>query len=196
MFLHNCLCFCCYIVFLGIEEWSQDKERLIFWSQTEPGCTLGWISNPHPPSPNSTDQTAGWLITPPPLPSAHRWDVRLKVDGEQRGVWCYTPSYRLELRHQTAPLPPLPCCLMPFVSFRYPSTASDAIRHDGALLKTSLKMGGGSLLLWFWVIYEVLEYAYRAVALQCFCVRNIKVSKVVRAILSGQWCLTLIFNST
>lgn len=82
-----------------------------------------WFSKVRP----STNQTAGWLITAPPLPSAHRWDVRLKVDGEQHGVWYYIPSYRLEFGqrprhlcptalHDLYPSSILPLLLMPFVT--------------------------------------------------------------------------------
>lgn len=87
-------------------------ERLILWSKQRWAVHWAASATPHPP-PHSTNQTVGWLITPPPLPSAHRWDVRLKVDGEQRCVWCYTPSYRLEFGLQTARPPPHPLHLYP-----------------------------------------------------------------------------------
>lgn len=74
--------------------WSPGRDRL----NVALGRTLGFITPPN------NRPTVRWLITPPPLPSAHRWDVRLKVDGEQRGVWCCTPSYRLEFGLETAPL--------------------------------------------------------------------------------------------
>lgn len=169
LYSYTTVCVSVATLFSQVGGMESRQGEIDFLESDRAGLYFGQDQQPPPhPSPNSTDQTAGWLITPPPLPSAHRWDVRLKVDGEQHGVWCYTPSYRLELGHQTAPLAPLACCLMRFVSFRYPSTATHAICHYGALLKTPLKMGGESLLLWFWVIYEVLECAYRAVALQCF----------------------------
>lgn len=89
--------YCC-IAFSGCKNELKVK-RLILCCQTVLGHILGFITPPHP-----TNQTVGWLITPPPLPSAHRWDVRLKVDGEQHGVWCFTPSYRLDFGLETAPL--------------------------------------------------------------------------------------------
>lgn len=91
------LYYCC-VAFSGCKNELKVK-RLILCCQTVLGHTLGFITPPHP-----TNQTVGWLITPPPLPSAHRWDVRLKVDGEQHGVWCFTPSYRLDFGLETAPL--------------------------------------------------------------------------------------------
>lgn len=80
------------------------------------------------------------------------------------------------------PPPPLPCCLWQFVSFRYPSTAADAICHCRALLKTPLKTGGGSLLL--------SDLWSDAVYLQCI-VWGISVSKVFWTKRTGQKCLTL-----
>lgn len=175
-------------------------ERLILWSKQRWAVHWAASATPHPP-PHSTNQTVGWLITPPPLPSAHRWDVRLKVDGEQRCVWCYTPSYRLEFGLQTARPPPHPLHLYPAAARDlYPSgilppppmpfvTAGPCWRLP--LKKKKKKKRVEGLPLWFWVIYEVPLSAYSAVVFTVFCQRNIKVSEVVRANHSGQKCLSL-----
>lgn len=68
--IYNQVCTCCCTALSSGRENEVKVKR-------------DWFSEARP----STSQTAGWLITPPPLPSAHRWDVRLKVDGEQHGVW-------------------------------------------------------------------------------------------------------------
>lgn len=175
--------------FLRYQEWSQGKERLILWCQTEMGHTLGSHTYTHTHLQPSKQRE--WLITPPPLPSAHRWDVRLKVDGEQRDVWCYTPSYRLEFGLQTVPPPPLPCCFTRFVSFRYPSTAADDICHCRSRLKTPLKNGlGESFTLVLNDLWNAAE-CLLGFAFTVFCLRNIQVSKVVKARYTGLFFISL-----
>lgn len=125
-----------------------------------------------------------------------------QVEGWWRTALCVVLHPIIQIRVWTSdsapsppPPPPLPCCRTRFVSFRYPSTAADAICHCRALLKTPFKKKKKKrvegLPLWFWVIYEVPLSAYSAVVFTVFCQRNIKVSEVVRANHSGQKCLSL-----
>lgn len=158
MCTYNHLCVsCCFAFAVCKRELKAEIDSL------EPDSAGPYIGlHQHSPPPPPTIQTAGWLITPPPLPSAHRWDVRLKVDGEQHGVWCYTPSYRLEFGLQTAPPPPLPRCLTRFVSFRYPSIAADAICHcraeDSFKKRVEGVFSGFEWFMKYWCVLMVLWF--------------------------------------
>ena len=97
-----------------------------------------------------------------------------QVEGWWRTALCVVLHPIIQIRVWTSdsapppkPAPPLPCCRTRFVSFRYPSTAADAICHRRALLKTPFKKkkkqkktGGGTstlILSDLWSATECLQ---------------------------------------
>lgn len=153
----------CVRVTFCVSKYELKVERLILWSQTALGRTLGCISTP-PPHSTSNQPNSGVINNTPSITLCTQ--MGRQVEGWWRTARCVVLHPIIQIRVWTsdsAPPPPLPCCIARFVSFRYPSTAANAICHCRALLKTPFKKRAEGALHsdseWFmkcWCVLTVL----------------------------------------
>lgn len=158
---HLCVC----IAFSGSKNELKVK-RLILWSQTALGRTLGYISTP--PTPTSNQPNRGVINNTPSITLCTQ--MGRQVEGWWRTARCVVLHPIIQIRVWTSDSAPLH--LYPAASRDlYPSGILPLLAMPfvtaGPCWRLLLKNGRGESKLWFWVIYEVLACAYDAVVLQC-----------------------------